>query len=373
MVRIIHERFKSILNKLKRPDSWFWCRYTLNPFNGCEHGCIYCDARSKRYYLHEGFDNVIIVKDNAAVMLDKILSRPRAIKTDVICFGGVCDAYQPIEETTKVSRNLLKVLEKHGFPVFLSTKSSLITRDIDLLSKIGKKSWCTVNFTITTLDEETWNFLEPRASPPKDRLKAMKMIKNRGINIRVGTNFMPIIPFLEDSEDNIEAVIKQTKRAGGEHVLFSPGLTLRDVQGEFFLKKVKKKYPELERKIRVFYHGQRKKREAWNDRLNKFLYETCMKHDLKVRIKRYYPKDFRGVNYKVAEILLNKAYIDKVKGKKWKSFFNAGMIIQDLNESIRIINERNKWNNIPGIDATIIRVIRRILSSMKARKNRDLI
>ncbi|MHA1369969.1 MAG: hypothetical protein ACTSWN_02680 [Promethearchaeota archaeon] len=92
------KKFKTILNKLKYIDSWFWCRYTLNPYSGCEHNCCYCDARSRKYYLHEDFESVIYVKQDADKILDSRLTRARVLLSDVVSIGGTCDAYQPAEK-----------------------------------------------------------------------------------------------------------------------------------------------------------------------------------------------------------------------------------------------------------------------------------
>jgi len=237
--KIIHREFKTALNKLKYPDSWFWCRYTINPYSGCAHTCIYCDARSQRYYLDQDFENEIIVKTNIDKKLDQRIKRARKLLPDVIGPGGVCDAYQPIEKEVENTLKILKVIAKHKFPLNIATKNKMITRDIDLLNKIAEDTWCTVGFSITTTDEELAQFLEPYSSPPKERLEALKLIKTKAPNIQVGTYFMPIIPFLEDNDENLEDVIKQSKKAGADFILFSPGLTIRDQQAEFFIKKLK--------------------------------------------------------------------------------------------------------------------------------------
>ena len=168
MVQYFPKTAHSILNRLKVIDSWFWCRYTLNPYNGCEHACTYCDARSDRYYLHEDFEERIYYKANAAQLLDQKLTNTRTWLPDVIAMGGTCDAYQPAEATYEISNALLKVVLKHRYRVILSAKSTLIRRDLLLLEEIGKSSWCTVAFTITTLDPKVVQFLEPRTASPEE-------------------------------------------------------------------------------------------------------------------------------------------------------------------------------------------------------------
>ena len=154
VVRYEKKEFKSILNKYKFIDNWFWCRYTLNPYNGCEHACTYCDSRSHKYHLHPEFDQVIIVKNNVGEMLDKRLTRARTLLPDAVAMSGSCDPYQPAEEKFGNTRECLEVLAKHKYPVQIGTKASIVTRDIPLFEQIAENNWCTVCITITTTDNE---------------------------------------------------------------------------------------------------------------------------------------------------------------------------------------------------------------------------
>ena len=245
-VKIIYKKYKTALNKLKYPDSWFWGRYTINPYSGCAHACIYCDARSNRYYLQQDFENEVIVKIDIDKILESKIQNARNLLPDVVAPGGVNDAYQPIEMQEKNTLKILRIFKDNKFPINLATKSSLITRDISLLNEIAKDTWCTIGFSITTTDEQLASFLEPFSSPPKVRLKAIKTIKEKGPQIQVGTYFMPIIPYLEDNEENLESVIKESKKHGADFILFAPGLTLRDSQAHFFINKLKEsRYKEI--------------------------------------------------------------------------------------------------------------------------------
>ena len=177
--QIVYKDFKTALNKLKYPDSWFWCRYTINPYSGCAHSCIYCDARSQKYYLNQDFETEVIVKTNLDKILDKRIKNSHTLLPDVIGLGGVCDAYQPVELEVENTLKVLKVIEKHKFPVNIATKSNLITRDVDILNRIAIDTWCTVGFSITTMNEELANFLEPHSSSPKERLEALNRLKKK--------------------------------------------------------------------------------------------------------------------------------------------------------------------------------------------------
>lgn len=354
MVTYKEKQFKSIINKLKYIDGWFWCRYTVNPYAGCEHACVYCDARSQKYYLHPDFEEIIYVKKDAARMLDDRIKRARKILPDVVALGGVCDAYQPAENKYLNTQGILKVLLKHGFPAEISTKSSLVTRDGPVLSRIAEKAgWCTVMFTITTTDQEVFEFLEPNASPPGERFEAIRAFKSRCPKVQVGTNFMPIVPLLEDSGQNIDDVIKRSKEAGADFVLFAAGMTMRDIQGKFFLKKLRARHPEIYDEFVDLYGGKMHPKGDWIKKISLKAIDACKRHGLPCRMKRYLPRDFRRVNYKVAEYLINKAYDLQLEGKKNDKYQWAGLLIQNLPESLEDIAQRGELQKIKNVDSQV--------------------
>jgi len=368
MVNYRYKEFKSVLNKQKYPDSWFWSRYTLNPYSGCAHACIYCDARSQRYYL-EDFENEVIIKTDFDKKLDLRLKRARTLLPDVIAAGGVNDSYQPIEEEIEHSRKILQVIAKHEFPLNIATKSNLITRDIDILNKIAEDTWCTVGFSISTSDEELAMFLEPNSSPPSERLEALKTIKKNSPNIQVGTYFMPIIPFLSDNEENLEDVIQQSKNAGADFVLFSPGLTMRDSQAEYFIKKLRNsKYKAMVKPLLELYKGQMYPPAQYTRKLHPKLLSLCEKNNLAIRVKRWIPSDYRKWNYKIAEVLLNKEYIDTLKtGKSNKTLMWAGLNLNNLEESILDVYKRGELQQLKNFNEQIIEYIKPFLEG-----NREL-
>jgi DNA repair photolyase len=366
-VKIIHKEFKTAINKLKYPDSWFWCRYTINPYSGCAHTCIYCDARSQRYYLNQDFENEVIVKTNIEKKLDKTLRNSRSLLPDVIGPGGVTDAYQPIEEKFENTRKILNVISKHKYPINIATKSELITRDIDILEKIAEDTWCTVGFSITTTHEELANFLEPYSSSPAERLRALKKIKKEAPKIQVGTYVMPIIPFLEDKEDDLEEIIKKSKQSGADFILFSPGLTLRDLQAQFFFKKLEEsKHKDVIKPLLKLFKGKISPPAEYVKKLHKILYTLCKKYDLPIREKRWIPKDYRKWNYKIAELLLNKEYIDSVSiGKTDNNMKWAGLNLNNLGESILDVYKRGDLSKLKNFNSDIINLVEPILKSSK--------
>ena len=366
-VRIIYRKYKTALNKLKYPDSWFWGRYTINPYSGCAHACIYCDARSDRYYLEQDFENEVIVKIDIDKVLESKIQTSRNLLPDVVAPGGVNDAYQPIELQEKNTLKIIKVLKKYKFPINFATKSSLITRDISLLDDVAKDTWCTVGFSITTTNEELASFLEPYSSPPKKRLNAIKKIKKVGPNIQVGTYFMPIVPFLEDNEDNLEDVIKQSKRNGADFILFSPGLTLRDSQALFFINKLKaSRYKHTLPNILHLFNGKTYPPSEYVFKLHSRLLALCKEYKLPIRLKRWIPNDYRKWNYKISEILLNKEYNDYVAtGKSNYNLKWAGLNLNNLSESIIEVCKRNGLSKLPNFTPEIVKLVHPILKNSK--------
>ena len=358
MVEYRYKEFKSVLNKLKYPDSWFWSRYTLNTYSGCAHACIYCDARSQRYYL-EDFENEVIIKTNFDTKLDKRFTRARTLLPDVIAPGGVNDAYQPIEKEIEHTRKVLQVIAKHEFPINIATKSNLIVRDIDILQKIANDTWCTVGFSITTTNQELASFLEPHSSPPSLRFEALKNIKKQAPNIQTGTYFIPIIPFIEDDDENLEEVIKQSKTSGADFVLFSPGLTLRDSQADFFFKKLKNsKYKKVLKPLLELYRGQMYPPADYVRDLHTKLLNISEKYNMPIRVKRWIPSDYRKWNYKISELLLNKEYIDTLRtGKSNKTMMWAGLNLNNLEESILDVFRRGELSQLKNFTDKIIEFI----------------
>jgi DNA repair photolyase len=366
MVKYRYKEFKSVLNKLKYPDSWFWARYTLNTYSGCAHACIYCDARSQRYYL-EDFENEVIIKTNFDKKLDQRFKRARTLLPDIIAPGGVNDAYQLIEQKIEHSRKVLQVIAKYKFPINIATKSKLVVRDIDILQEIAKETWSTVGFSISTVNEELSNFLEPHSSNPSERLKALHTIKLKAPEIQVGIYYMPIIPFLEDDDASLEDVIKRSKKAGAEFILFAPGLTLRDAQAQFFIKKLKNsKYNDIVKPLLELYKGRTNPPANYVRKLNPKLYNLCQEYNLAVRVKRWIPNDYRKWNYKISELLLNKEYIDTITtGKSNNNMKWAGLNLNNLDVSIIDVYKRDELSKLKNFSKEIIEFVKPYLEKIK--------
>lgn len=201
---------KSILTRNDSPDIGF--DQTINPYQGCEHGCIYCYARPNHGYLNLSagldFETRLFAKVNAAEVLDAELRR-RSYQPVFTMLGASTDCYQPIEKTYRITRQILEVLARFRHPVGIITKGTLIERDLDLLADLARDRLVTVGITLTTLESGLKRTLEPRAASPAARLKVMRQLADIGVPVRV--MFSPIIPFVNDAE--LEAVLE----AGRDH------------------------------------------------------------------------------------------------------------------------------------------------------------
>lgn len=209
--RVYIDRSKSLLSKNNSPDLGF--TYSLNPYRGCEHGCVYCYARPSHEYLGFSagldFETKIVVKPDAPRLLEETFRSP-TWKPEVIVFSGNTDCYQPLERTLGLTRRCLEVFARYRHPVSLITKNALIQRDIDVLCELAGRNLVFVIITITTLDQSLVKIMEPRTSAPHRRLETVAFLASHGIP--VGVNVAPVIPGLTDQE--IPAILKEAAARG---------------------------------------------------------------------------------------------------------------------------------------------------------------
>ncbi len=370
MAQFIEKQYKSILNKQKFIDGWFWTRYSINPYNGCMFGCVYCDARSDHYHMPEDFENEIVIKQNVATMLDQRISRARTLLPDVVGMGGVTDSYQAAERKFRNSRQILEVLAKHRYPVHLFTKSTWVTEDLPLLEKIAQQTWCTVSITITTMDAEIAGFLDNRAPSPQKRLATLTEIKEKAPHVQTGVLFMPMVPFLCDSSEAFKAMVTQTKAAGADYLLFGGAMTLRNKQALWFLQNLKSRYPKLLPDYAQLYgftegadeyNGRYFPHSAYIKPKHRQLLALCDAAQLPIRIKRFIPDDFRRTNYRIAEQLMNEAYRQQMVGKPWENLNWAGQNIQNLQEPIEDIAARGELATIRNVRGNIEEKVEQLL------------
>ena len=221
----------------------------MNIYRGCSHGCIYCDSRSKCYHFTHPFED-IEVKQNAPELLDKALRTKR--KRCMIATGAMSDPYMHCEEKLQLTRKCLEVILRNGFGVVVQTKSDRILRDIDLLDEINRTAKCVVQMTLTTYDDDLCKILEPNVCNTKRRIEVLKIMQERGIPAIVWLT--PILPFINDTEENITAILNECVSAGVKGVIdFGMGLTLRDGDREYYYAALDRHFPGLkERYIRRY-------------------------------------------------------------------------------------------------------------------------
>ncbi|MCI8970189.1 MAG: radical SAM protein [Oscillibacter sp.] len=227
---------KSIVNRTKDP-SWFGTEYNMNIYRGCCHGCIYCDSRSDCYH-NEGFDQVRAKADALRIIRDDLESK---VKPGVVGTGSMSDPYNPFEEELQLTRRALTLLEAYGFGVAIATKSDLILRDIDVLSSIHRTMPAICKITLTTCDDALAAKVEPYAPSPSRRLAAVERLSAAGLF--TGILMMPILPFLEDSPENIREIVDRAADAGARFVYPALGMTCRAGQREYFYRKLEEHFP----------------------------------------------------------------------------------------------------------------------------------
>lgn len=221
----------------------------MNLYRGCSHGCIYCDSRSKCYQMNHDFED-IEVKENALELLEAALRRKR--KRCMIGTGAMTDPYIPLEKKLGYTRKALLLIEKYGFGVALQTKSDLVLRDLDILRRINEKTKAVVQMTLTTADEKLCRIIEPNVSTTNERFEALKALRDAGIPTVVW--LCPVLPFINDTEENIRTILGMCVEAGVRGVLcFGMGLTLREGNREYFYRQLDIHFPRLkERYIRTY-------------------------------------------------------------------------------------------------------------------------
>ena len=221
----------------------------MNLYRGCSHGCIYCDSRSKCYQMNHDFED-IEVKENALELLEAALRRKR--KRCMIGTGAMTDPYLPLEKKLGYTRKALLLIEKYGFGVALQTKSDLVLRDLDILRQINEKTKAVVQMTLTTADEKLCRIIEPIVSTTNERFEALKALRDAGIPTVVW--LCPVLPFINDTEENIRTILGMCVEAGVRGVLcFGMGLTLREGNREYFYRQLDIHFPRLkERYIREY-------------------------------------------------------------------------------------------------------------------------
>lgn len=228
---------KTILQKNKSTD-WFGSEYNMNLYRGCSHGCIYCDSRSDCYRV-EDFETVR-AKENCLMILRDELRRK--IRTGIVGTGAMCDPYNPFEETELLTRHAFELIDAFEFGAAVLSKSAIIKRDKDIFESIAEHSPMLCQVTVTTADDNLAALIEPNVSRPSERFEAVAEMSESGLF--TGIVMTPLLPFIEDTEENVLQIVRRAKECGARSVYPMFGLTMRSGQREYFYRKLEELFPD---------------------------------------------------------------------------------------------------------------------------------
>ncbi len=248
----------------------------MNLYRGCSHGCIYCDSRSRCYHMEHAFED-IEVKENADVLLEHALGHKR--RKCMIGTGSMTDPYIPLETELGNVRKALHLIYEYGFGFTVITKSALILRDLDLLQKINEKAKCVVQMTLTTCDEELCRQIEPNVSTTRERFEVLMKLRDAGIPTVVWLS--PILPFINDTEDNISGILDMCMEAKVYGILcFGMGLTLREGNREYFYRQLDRLFPGLKERYVQTYGNQYVVESPDSRRLMRIFHQKCSENGI---------------------------------------------------------------------------------------------
>ena len=282
---------KSILNKHRKRDVWFLDDYSLNPYQFCDFNCIYCYIRGSKYggNMRQG----LAVKINAPVLLEKeLLRRAKRKEYGFIALSSATEPWMHIERKYELTRKCLKIIAKFRFPVHCLTKSTLVLRDLDLLKEIDKNAilpkdlsklghGVLITFSLSVLDEKIAKIFEPNAPKPRERLETLQKVKEEGFY--AGVALIPVLPFISDSPEQIEEMIKTAKEYRADYV-FVGALTLYGIGKELYYKVLRRYFPELLPRYKMLFKIFNQPNRVYRLELERRAMKLCEKYGIKYRL-----------------------------------------------------------------------------------------
>ncbi len=248
----------------------------MNIYRGCTHGCIYCDSRSCCYHFTHSFED-IEVKRNAPELLEKALRSKR--RRCMIGTGSMSDPYMHCEEDLRLTRKCLEIILRYGFGAAIQTKSDRILEDIDLLDEINRTARCVVQITLTTYDDGLCRILEPNVCNTKRRIEVLERMRERGIPTVVWLT--PVLPFINDTEENIRAILDACVRTGVKGIIdFGMGLTLREGDREYYYAALDRHFPGMKERYVKCYGNAYELPSPKAGELSDLLQEVCRENDI---------------------------------------------------------------------------------------------
>ena len=309
-IRYYSSPARSVLNGPETTGMGFW---SINPYVGCAFGCAYCYARYAHRYVMEraatgekmtdalgeaynklppwlAFERNIFVKRNAPEVLSRTLRfgsdrHLKLLEGETIVIGTATDPYQPAERKFRVTRGILEVLAEHpGLSVVIITKSPLVTRDIDLLSRINRLSNLSIHISLITLDRELARRIEPRSPTPESRVRALARLREAGLD--AGINCMPVLPGITDNPSDLEALVKRVSEAGATYV-GACAVRLQPEAKKRYLPFIEQEFPHLAERYRNTYANSAYAGEKYREGLASFFEKLCAKYGVRGRTRRY--------------------------------------------------------------------------------------
>lgn len=356
---ILETEAKSLLRKAKYVDSWFISAYGMNLFRGCSHNCSYCDGRSEKYRVDGDFAKDILVKTNAAELLDRELNPARKRKpmkkAYIFMGGGVTDMYQhAAEQKYGLARNVLEVIHKYRFPVHVLTKSDLVLRDLPLLREMNRNTGVMVSMSFSGVDETVSRHFEPGVPSPKRRLDALREIREAGIP--AGMYLMPVLPHISDTETQLEASIQAAQAHDLSFIVFG-GLTLKKGrQKSHFLDKLRQFDDSLVSEYRKIYRDKPYGEPDWRyaRKIDRRFHRLVRHYKIPTRIPPQYFRNQLNENDFAAVILEHIDYYLKRRGIE-SPLIKAAYALRKAETTISDMPDLQVLNGVNQKTAALIR------------------
>ena len=365
---------KSVLRRHRKIDSWFVSHYGMNLYRGCFHNCIYCDGRAEGYYVSGEFGEDVAVKVNAIEVLRRELDPKRRRKplsrSYIMLGGGVGDSYQPIEKKYQLTRRALQLVHESGFPVHVLTKSTLVTRDADILKRINEQSRAIVSFSFSSTDDRTSAMVEPRVPSPSERLEALRFFKGEGI--ACGMYLLPVIPRVTDTREFLEDAVMKASAAGVDFIIFG-AMTLKEGrQKDYFAETIQDHYPQLAADYRRIYRGSKwgEPAQEYVDSLNRTFGAIAKQYKMPIRMPPALYQGILGENDLVVVILEHIDYLLRMEGQR-SPFGRAAYSISQVAEPLSEL--KGKLREVKGVGEETERIVLEILETGKSSYHEQLL
>jgi len=355
---------KSLLRKGKRIESWFLCRYGMNLYRGCTHNCVYCDGRAEKYNVEGEFGEQVAVKINAPQLLTRELDPARKRspmkRAYIMLGGGVGDSYQSPEKDYCLTQQALQIIEKSALPMHILTKSTLVERDIETISRIHKQAGAIVSFSFSSVDAEISRIVEPGVPSPAERLRVIRLFRAQGIPC--GIYYMPVLPYITDAPQQLEATVQAAQQSGVDFMIFA-GLTLKEGrQKDYFMQVLHNHYPRLVEAYRQLYTG-----DPWGNansrytrELDRRFIDIARAHNMPGRIPLRLYKNIVDDNDRVVVMLEHIDYYLRARGNS-SAFGYAAYNLAQVKEPLAALGEG--LGAIKGVTPQIAKIIREMLAT----------